>query len=166
MDGFYNRVNIGSKLTMEKIVAQETLVAFFLSITTKNITPEPLKQKLDVMLPLHIEDCKLYFPIKHILINKFYYFNTIFNTCIFVVISKKPSFLSLSRRFDLRSGDFIHLSRYELYCRITLQVRQRMIQSKKLTKYSETLQCPSDEDLRKDKNGSLSIPLRQSLSSI
>ena len=31
------------------------------------------------MLPLHIEDCKLYFPIKHILINKFYYFNTLFN---------------------------------------------------------------------------------------
>ena len=118
------------------------------------------------MLPLHIEDCKLYFPIKHILINKFYYFNTLFNTCIFVVISKKPSFLSLSRRFGLRSGDFIQLPRYELYCRIILQVRQRMIQSKKLRKYSETLQCPSDEDLRKDKHGSLSIPLRQSLSSI
>ena len=29
-----------------------------------------------------------------------------------------------------------------------------MIKSKKFTKYSETLQCPLDEDLRKDKRGS------------
>ena len=70
MAGFYNRVNTGSKLIMVKIVAQETLVAFFPSITTKNIILELLKQKLDVMLP--IEDCKIYFYIKnYILINKF-----------------------------------------------------------------------------------------------
>ena len=50
MDGFYNRVNTGSRtLITEKIVVHETLMASFPSIIMKNIILVPLMQKLDAM---------------------------------------------------------------------------------------------------------------------